>query len=343
MKFLFYLLNEYSVPIVKPLIKHLEAEGKGDQYRLYLSPKVEKIAPAEWSAAHQLKTLSAARRFSPDFVISAENYLDYRMPGIKVQIFHGVGVEKPAHFKIRHFFDLYLTSGPYVTEPFKAAAQQLGYFQVLETGWPKFDHILNYQPGEESSGFKKTPGQKIILYAPTFSRRMQSAEVLAESIPNQMSAGETWLIKFHELMSPKLRAAFEAAEHDNLRIIRDSDITPWLHLADVMVSDTSSVVYEFSCLGKPVITFRTQGNPDKGLNIETAAELRPALDLLLQQPSFRQEERHKVLLSVNPYLDGKIAARVFNALERVHHAGFAPAKPKPWNLFRKAKVLLNTF
>lgn len=47
-------------------------------------------------------------------VLCPGNFVDFRLPGIKVELFHGIGIEKPSHYKIRRFFDLYLTSGPVV-------------------------------------------------------------------------------------------------------------------------------------------------------------------------------------------------------------------------------------
>lgn len=337
MKYLFYLLNEYSIPVIKPMVEYLNHNHKNDLYKFSVAPKLENKVKKIWGANNCLSTLNEIKDYSPNFVISAENYIDFRIPGIKVQIFHGVGVEKKSHFIIRHFYDVYLTSGPYVTKRFNKLAEQYSYFKVIETGWPKFDHILNYSttPLQISKQNKK----KYILYAPTFSRRMQSAYVLANTIIKEKKEDEIWLIKFHELMSPNLIELFKEAENETLKIIYDSDITPYLHLADVMVSDTSSVVYEFLSLDKPVITFKSIGNLSKGINIKKAEDLRKTLDLVLQNPDINREERTKMLLQVNPYLDGKVSKRVFDALVKINKSGLQTKKEKPLNLFRKAKIL----
>ncbi len=338
MKFLFYLVHEYSIPVFQPLVRYLIKEKKDYDFRFFLSEKINELVPKDWEDYRKIYSLDEATVFNPDFVLCAENYLDYRLPGLKVQTFHGVGVEKEAHYTIRHFFDIYLTSGPYVTERFDELAEQYGYFDVIETGWPKFDHILNYPISESRLLTEKDKEKKVILYAPTFSRRMQSAEILANTIAEQIGEDELWLVKFHELMSPKLKALFESLEGENLKVVKDSDITPFLHLADIMISDTSSVVYEFLCLEKPVITFRTTGNIDKGMDIQEPGQLRPALDLLLKDPNHQKAGRQSMLQQVNPYLDGKISDRVFEALGKVHSEGLSAKKTKPANLFRKAKI-----
>jgi len=343
MKYLFYLLNEYSIPVINPLVFYLQEKRSADEYKFFVSQKLRNKIPKNWGVEHQLNSLKEARGFNPNFVISPENYTDFRIPGLKVQIFHGVGVEKKSHFVIRHFYDIYLTSGPFVTSRYNELAEQHGYFKIIETGWPKFDHILSYKPNKDFALKGINPNQKIILYAPTFSRRMQSANALAETVLQQINENEIWLIKFHELMSPEITAQFEEAENPRFRIIRDGDITPYLHLADIMISDTSSVIYEFSCLGKPVITYRTIANPDKGININQPEELRETLDLLIENPDFQKEKRTKALMQVNPYLDGKISERVFDSLENIEKNGFKTKKTKPMNLFRKAKIFYGDY
>ncbi len=42
---------------------------------------------------------------------------------------------------------------------------------------------------------------------------------------------------------------------------------------------------------------------------------------------------------VNPYLDGKIAERVFINLVKIKENNEIPKKKKPLNLFRKARIL----
>ena len=117
MKCILYIAKLYSIPIFKPLVDYLEKENHA--FAFYASAKVKASFPSKWDKAKLLSSLKEAREYKPDFVICPGNFVDFRIPGIKVQIFHGLGVEKKSHYKIRHFFDLYLTSGPLVTSRFK--------------------------------------------------------------------------------------------------------------------------------------------------------------------------------------------------------------------------------
>ena len=143
MKYLFYAAKKYSIPILIPLIEFLKKSG--EEYALFVSAKVQRSMPNKWKDIPILTNSADAMTYAPDFVISPGNFVDFRIPGIKVQIFHGLGIEKESHYKIRHFFDVYLTSGPVVTERFERLQKKYKYFLVRETGWPKVDYILNYK------------------------------------------------------------------------------------------------------------------------------------------------------------------------------------------------------
>jgi hypothetical protein len=338
-KVLFALEHAYSVPVIAPIVAALDRAGPPSNYRFVVGAEAHAHLPPAWRGTRLLQSLAHARRFAPDAVLTAENQVDFRLPGLKVQLFHGVGVEKESHYRIRHFFDLYCTSGPLVTARYEALAREHGYFRVAETGWPKFDHILSARPSTDVDPYRRDGIRHVVLYAPTFSRRLQSADDLSALFPSVIRDDECWLLKFHELMPRDFVERFRRVQGANVVLLGPGDITPALHAADVMVSDTSSVVYEFLCLGKPVITYRARANVDKALNIEQPAQLRPALDRLLADPDHGRATREAVLRQVNPYLDGQIATNVLTAVARCLTDGPPQGRRKPLNLFRKARVL----
>lgn len=337
MKYLFYIAKAYSIPIIHPLAQYLDEQGA--EYRFYVSDKVMERKPASWHNDKILIRLKDARKFKPDFVLCPGNFVDFRIPGKKVQLFHGLGVEKDVHYKIRHFFDVYLTSGPYVTNRYKKLQDKYGYFLIRETGWPKIDYILNYPAEHIRRELNLPENRKVILYAPTFSTKHESASSLTDIIPKIMKDDEYWIFKFHELMDPDVIQAYRALDQLKALVLTDAEITPYLHASDVMISDTSSVVYEFMVLDKPIITFRTQARPDKGIDIKEADELRTALDRCFNNPDEFKANRRRNLAEINPYLDGKISERVFKELEQIINENIKAEKRKPFNLFRKMQII----
>lgn len=337
MKFLFYVAKKYSIPIVSPLIFQL-LETKED-FALFVSQAVQEVLPREWKYFKYLGSIKETIQYQPDCVFVPGNFVDFRIPGIKVQIFHGLGVEKKSHFKIRHFFDVYLTSGPFVTEQFNEMQKKFNYFLVEETGWPKIDYIVKY-PNENLKEKLSIPAdKKIILYAPTFSNKMQSATDLLPIIPQIIKPDELWLMKFHDLMDREIIEQIKNERSAQIRFIDTYDITPFLHVADLLISDTSSVVYEFMALDKPIITYRTQSREDKGINIFNPVDLREAIDRSLTDPDEFHQNRMDHLRQINPNLDGKISERVFEILKDIHTNHRLPNKKKPLNLFRKYQII----
>ena len=108
---------------------------------------------------------------------------------------------------------------------------------------------------------------------------------------------------------------------DSLKVLGNVEITPYLHASDIMISDTSSVVYEFMVLDKPVITYKTISNSDKCYNIEHPSELRAALDFCFTKPEEIVKKQQEFLKQVNPTLDGEISEKIFKSLDEWRHNG----------------------
>jgi hypothetical protein len=337
MRVLFYVAKRYSIPVVLPIAE--VCRSKGIPSGFYVSRKVLEVLPEAWGREPVFTDRREASRFAPDSVVCPGNFVDFRLPGVKVQVFHGLGVEKPAHYRIRHFFDVYCTSGPLVTERFERLRQRWGYFLVRETGWPKVDHILSFDATGLRRRWDLPEDRRVILYAPTVSSGMESATDLLPVIPGCAREDEVWLCKLHELAEAGMEeAARRLGGIDNVRLVDTYDVTPLLHLADVLVSDTSSVVYEAMVLGRPVVTYRTLARPEKAVDITEPGRLREAVDGALSAPP--PTEVRKRLEEVNPHLDGRCSERVVSLLEELHaRPGALPDDRKPLNLFRKMQVI----
>lgn len=337
MKLLFYVSKLYSLPVVQPVIS--EALKRGAEVALYVSSKVKRKLPGHISSLNILTNLEEAISFKSDFVLCPGNFVDFRIPGIKVELFHGIAIEKPSHYKIRHFFDLYLTSGPAVTERYIDIQQKHRYFAIAETGWPKIDHILSYDSIRIRERFDIPKEKNVVLYAPTHSRRMESAEEIIPAIDRVMLPDEIWICKPHEFMAKTLLNELRGKK---IILVDDYDITPYLHLADVLVSDTSSVIYEFMVLNKPVVTYKTLSRKDKGIDIQSPGELRGAIDRSLSNPDEFSKNRLRHLAEVNPRLDGSVSARILDLIMTTDPALLVGKGRKPMNLFRKIQLLYHS-
>ncbi|MEA1986725.1 MAG: CDP-glycerol glycerophosphotransferase family protein [Candidatus Marinimicrobia bacterium] len=339
MNFLFYISKQYSIPIIQPIVNYIKTYTKYN-ISFFISEKVDKVFPNEWSKYPKYKSFKEIKNNEFDFVIVPGIYVDFRLSGIKVQIFHGLGIEKESHYSIKHFFDIFLTSGPFVTKKFNKLQKEHKYFLVKETGWAKIDHILNYPTKNIKEKYSIPNDKKIILYAPTFSNKLESASKIIPNLPTLINENEFWLVKLHELADKKIIKLIE--NYDNVKLINDFDITPYLHIADIMISDISSVVYEFMALDKPVITYKIKQRTDKGINCENIDELKNAIKRSLKFPNEYRENRKKHLQEINPYLDGKISENIVKYLISVKENKLLQKKKKPLNIIRKLKILYHS-
>jgi hypothetical protein len=334
--YLHFITKPYSFSVIQALTDEINRNNWGKSL-IFLPDELQRLYQFKTSIT---SSLAAAVDFQPDAVFVPGNIVHDRIPGLKVQVFHGLCEEKGGHYKISGFFDLYCTSGPLITRKFEMLAEKHRHFQVAETGWPKVDLLL--KPYERDDVFRKIglqTNKKIILYAPTFSPKFKSSDKLFPLLPAVIRENETWIIKFHDLMDKKDKLRFKQLESDSIRVWEHSDNIPLLQAADVLISDTSSIVYEFMLLDKPVITIDAGVRLEKGINIGNIDQLRNAVDRSIADPKEFSRNRQRVLREIQPYTDHANAARVLKATEAILSSSIhAILKRKPLNLFRKYKV-----
>ena len=316
MKFTLFCQNPYAFGILEPIMQVLKE--RGDEYLWFLTPNLSEKFPFE-NEPHtfDLEELTA---FQSDAIMCPGNEVPHYLRGVKVQIFHGLAGEKKGHFRIRHYFDLYLTQGPYFTRKFNRLKRRHRNFEVMETGWPKLDiygkDAKKYE-AEKSELLKEHAASKVLLYAPTFSPKLTSAPFLLKEI-EKLAENKDYLvvIKFHDLMAPEIIAQYKdlAAEKDNIVFEEEPNIVKYLLIADLMISDTSSVVYEFLLLDKPVITYKNNSQKilwDDQREYSGLTE-RVAANLEMDELS---GERQTVIAEYHPYNDGQSAKRMVGAVE----------------------------
>ena len=165
-RYLHFITKPYSLSVIQALVEEIERGHWGDSL-IILPPLLEKYIRNDM---RYTTSIEEAGSFDPDVVFVPGNVVHDKIPGLKVQVFHGICEEKGGHYKITSFFDLYCTSGPLITRNFKKLAEKYGYFHVVETGWPKVDLLMNpYNRAEILMKLGVRPENSIILYAPTFS------------------------------------------------------------------------------------------------------------------------------------------------------------------------------
>jgi len=334
LRYLLLATKAYSLAILKPLHHTVLAKGLGD-VRWYVSP----FPGSDTPSVERLKTTDEVIDYNPDAVIVPGNVVPHFWPGLKVQIFHGLGEEKRGHYRITGFFDLYCTPGPYMTSVFRRLANEHGHFLVRETGWPKLDALEVDKQADSKKTFGYDPQKPVILYAPTFSPRYSSARPLFETIKQLRVEVWQWLVKFHPLMDKRVVGNYKALQGDRFKVIETANILPALQAADMLLTDTSSVAYEYLLLDRPIITFRATTRKDKGIDLQHPAELPEAIQRSLENPGEFSSNRQHYVEQLHPYRDRQSSFRVLEAVQAVLASkDHERLKPKPRNWLRKWQV-----
>jgi len=328
--YLFYISQNYSFEILRPLQQEIIKQGSsvawfvaGNEVNL-TNFRTDEIV---------LKNVSEVLNFNPVASFVPGNIIPNFIPGIKVQVFNGLEWKKKGHFVIRDCFDLYCTHGKATTTRFNELADKHLFFDVIETGWPKLDNLFTTKKEKYFSQQRPT-----ILYAPTFSPSLTSAPELYEEIATLVSSEKyNWLIKFHPKMDQKWLSLYSQLSAKNLKIINSANINCLLQSADIMVSDTSSVIGEFALLGKPVISLNNSQPGDYLINITNAEELSSALQIALSPPDTLIAAINSYADELHPYNDGESSLRILAAVEKIRTQGKQSKAPLPRNIIRNLK------
>ena len=119
-----------------------------------------------------------------------------------------------------------------------------------------------------------------MVYAPTFSPKLTSIPFILNDLRKLADTRRVLIIiKLHPLTKTEWVEACRALadSHKNIIMVGEFALTKYLLMADVVVSDTSSAIYEALLMDKPVITLNAIIERFVLENITDASQLCDAL------------------------------------------------------------------
>ncbi len=318
MRTVLFCEHAYAFGILEPIADVLKAK----QYD-YVWFTTKALAPKfPFKNESHISSMADLRKFKSDCLFIPGNYAPFYIRGYKAQVFHGLAGEKASHFKVRGYFDVYLTQGPYFTKKFNEIKAKHKNFEVIETGWCKLDvyekNKVSYL-AEKAELLAKHNAKKLLVFAPTHNVSMNCAPFLTGEF-KKLAANKDYLIvvKFHELTKAEVMTAYEelASKHDNIVMSKEPNISKLIYIGDLLISDTSSVVYEFILLDKPVLTYKSKAENILWDDVKEYTNLEEKVNENLVVDNFK-DQRAKVIAAYNPYHDGKSSLRMIEAAEKM--------------------------
>ncbi|WP_336363081.1 CDP-glycerol glycerophosphotransferase family protein [Halalkalicoccus salilacus] len=200
------------------------------------------------------------------------------------------------------------------------------------TGYPRNDALVREMPGERvgqddavHDAVDAIDAEHLLAYLPTYREGDSdpTEHVDFETLDAFLAERDAaMLVKFHPFNDP----AVDADRFENLRFLPpEFDVYPALRHVDALVTDYSSVYFDFLLLDRPVAFYaydRDEYAADSGFHLdydevtpgpvaETFEELLDALEAVRSSPDARADERERVRRMAFDHADGRAAERVY--------------------------------
>lgn len=172
--------------------------------------------------------------------------------------------------------------------------------QALLVGFPKVDDLVNgaWPAAEVRASLGLSPSLETVLYAPTFSPA-SSLHLAGEAIVTALlETGRNVIVKLHDRsLVPHPRytagidwvgrlAAFDG--HPRYALARGPEAGPYLSAADALVTDHSTVGFEFALLDRPVVVYDAPALKEAArIDADKWALLRSMADVVDSPPALR--------------------------------------------------------
>lgn len=279
--------------------------------------------------------------FSSKFaVFSANGFKSYDFDySYTILMSHGIGT-KGGYFDEEHTkFDIRFVEGSFRKSKMEELFPNIKT-KLYDVGFAKLDPAVNITNTERAQLIKHyglDPEKKTILYSPTFYP--STIERIKKNFPHDFEQYNI-IIKPHafsyELKRYKKHRHLMQywSQFSNVYVapISEFNLTPFMAIADVMLTDESSAMFEFIALDKPMICYRDvklrwsyrlfkkklqkrmepelEKFRDSFENAYSYQELCQMTEKALADPQKNSETRKKMALHLVGVTDGKVSQRI---------------------------------
>ena len=222
---------------------------------------------------------------------------------------------------------------------FKRLYQLYPEGNFIDTGYAKLDPAFNQsKPPYTHEQLRLHSNKKTILYAPIFYP--SSIELFPNNFPAEFSEYNL-IIKPHFFSLTKNRykkqklliERWEQYENVYVAPLVEFNLLPFMQISDILISESSSAMFEFAALGKPVIwcdfyklrwsyrgifSFRFTQRLDSDIHYfnqvayrtKRYKELKNMVSQVISGDDYKSKERNKVIPELAGTIDGNVSKRI---------------------------------
>lgn len=240
------------------------------------------VNPSDWTPTHVHTALAAAVAIIDDHLLNSNPYAGALLAGARqIQLWHGVSIKEIGFRNLAglahmspHFARVLRTCGHFRQLIGTSAAQEtefrrwFGFRHYSPIGYPRNDVLLREPTTQDlinvdMDAYRRAKdylrrNRKVVLYAPTF-RDGNHAWMMHAGLPALAeavnAAGDLLIVNLHPVeqpLVPKLAGALPSVSFVRAR----SDVYPLLRLATMLITDYSSIMFDYLLLDRPLLLFR---------------------------------------------------------------------------------------
>lgn len=260
------------------VIKRLKERGLDSEYKILTSARpASYVRPSKLSNWRLIRKIAKSKYIFLDDHAPILDWLQIRDFSKVIQLWHaGAGFKSsgysrwghpgcPPPFSCHRQY-LYGIAGSKHIAKFFAEVFGINEAQILPTGMPRMDEYLDpeYQKEKREQLYQEYPvcrGRKVILFAPTYRGRgrkdaMYPYEMIDFERLYDFCEEEDYVVLFK--MHPWVQEPVPIEEdYDNLFIDVNKypNINDLFYITDILITDYSSNIFEFSLMRKPMLFF----------------------------------------------------------------------------------------
>ena len=263
--------------------KHIWVLDEPDDHKELIErckKKYRNISFVKFGSKQYIKYLASAK-----YLINNVSFYGYfvKRPGqVYINTWHGIPLKHLCHDEptgplnafnmTRNFLhaDYVLSANPFLTEIYLDAFKMRGLAtgKIIEEGYPRLDTLVNTNKEDiydelRRSGVEVDPNKKIILYAPTWrgssygkpDLSVEGFEELKRKLDESIDTEKYQvLVKVHQVVYSLIKD--QLAEY-NYIVPATMDANVILGITDILISDYSSIYFDYLATGRPVLFYIT--------------------------------------------------------------------------------------